>query len=371
MERIKTLFPGNLFRGSSRHPVPSKVKYKAHVPKLIKTSSSYQTRVKRGRFYSIPYKKEDKAVAEVIGAILLFAVLITLFTSFMVWYIPAQETANETHYETLNKAALGSLVSDLHSPSIAAGSILSATVPLGISGVSIFSQASDTQLSILPSSAAFNASITASLLLNLTGTGGTHTSNYVNLSYRIAGVMLSNGNTQYITAINYLVEDGSLFQLYGNNQPADNLGPLPLGITGGSSGHSISLSAMGLTGSSEIFSSTGSQVVNLLANTSIVDYFTNGTSVTSSGAVYTVNNMSLHSLNYTFNGTLAKTWDYAFFSQYNNSRAPYATAVALPGWSFAGSPFIASASNTSFSVTFSGNLLLNSFSSQYLLFQGD
>ena len=109
------------------------------MPKLIKTSSSYQTRVKKGRFFSISYKKEESGIAEVIGAILLFAVLITLFTSFMVWYIPAQTSANETHYETQNKAALGNLVSDLHSPSISAGSTVSASVPLGISGSAIMS----------------------------------------------------------------------------------------------------------------------------------------------------------------------------------------------------------------------------------------
>ena len=341
------------------------------MPKLIKTSSSYQTRVKKGRFFSISYKKEDSGIAEVIGAILLFAVLITLFTSFMVWYIPAQTSANETHYETQNKAALGNLVSDLHSPSISAGSTVSASVPLGISGVSIFSQASDTQFSILPYSSAYNASLTASLLINLTSTGGVNSSHYVNLSYSVGGVMLTSGNTQYVTAINYLVEDGSLFQVYGNNQPSDNLGPLPLGISGNSLAHSMSLSAIGLDGPSEIFSSTGSQVVNLLANASKLYEFTNGTTVSISGATYTIDNMSLRSMNYTFNGTMAQTWDYAFYSQYNNSKTPYSNVVSLPGWSFSGSPIAASASNNTFSVSFSGSLLLNSFSSQYLVFQGE
>lgn len=326
--------------------------------------------MKKGRFFRISLKKEDNGVAEVIGAILLFAVLITLFTSFMVWYIPAQSTANETHYEVQNKAAMGNLVSDLHSSSVSAGSTVSATVPLGISGVSIFSQAQDTQFSILPQSSAFNASLSISLLLNLTGSSG-NTSHYLNLSYKIGGAMATSSNTQYITAINYLIEDGSLFQVYGNNQPSNNLGPLPLGISGNSGGYSISLLAVGLSGSSEIFSSTGSQVVNLLANVSSVHDLINGSSTILSGTTYTIDNISLNSLNYTFNGTMTNAWNYAFYSQYNNSRAPYSTVISQSAWNFANTPLITRASNTTFSITSSGNMPLNSFSSQYLVYDGD
>lgn len=326
--------------------------------------------MKKGRFSSISLNSEDKGVAEVIGAILLFAVLITLFTSFMVWYIPAQTTANETHYEIQNKGALGTLVSDLHSPSISAGSTISATVPLGISGVSIFSQAQDTQFAILPQSTSFNASLSLSLFLNLTGSSG-NVSHYLNTSYRIGGVMETSGNTQYVTAIDYLVEDGSLFQAYGNNQPPYNLGPLPLGITGSSGGHSLSLTDISLSGSSEIFSSTGSQVVNLMVNTSTNYNLLNGSSISISGSSFIVDNMTLHSLNYNFNGSMANAWNYAFYSQYNNSMASYSSVASLPGWNFAGTPLVATASNTTFSVAFSGSMLLDSFSSQHTVYRGE
>ncbi len=326
--------------------------------------------MKKSRFFSNSFNKEDKGVAEVIGAILLFAVLITLFTSFMVWYIPAQTTANETHYETQNKAAIGSLVSDLHSTPMPAGSTISASVPLGISGVSIFSQAVDTQFSILPQVSSFNASLSVSLFMNLTGSTGNIT-HYLNLSYDIAGVMETSGNTQYVTAINYVVEDGSLLQAYSNGQPSDNLGPLPLGMTGLSGGHSLSLSAVSLTGSSEIFSSTSSQVINLLVNKSTSYNLFNGSSITFSGLSYTVDNMSLRSLNYTFNGTMARAWNYAFYSQYNSSRTPYSSIVSLHTWNFAGEPLVATANSSTFSVTYGGKLPLNSFSSQYLVCQGD
>lgn len=324
----------------------------------------------KSRVFSISYNKEDKGVAEVIGAILLFAVLITLFTSFMVWYIPAQTAANETHYEIQNKGAIGSLVSDLHSNTITAGSTISASIPLGISGVSIFSQPVDTQFAILPQGTSFSASLSLSLFMNLTGSKG-NTTHYLNLSYNIAGEMESTVNTQYITAIDYLVEDGSLIQVYSNSQPSVNLGPLPLGLTGTSGGHSLSLSAVSITGSSEIFSSTSSQVVNLLVNTSTAYNLLNGSSISFAGSSYTIDNMSLRSLNYTFNGTMVDAWNYAFYSQYNNSRIPYSSIVSLPTWNFAGEPLIATAKGSTFSVTYSGNMLLDSYSSQYLVCQGE
>jgi hypothetical protein len=327
--------------------------------------------LKKGSFFSISIKKNDKGVAEVVGAILIFAVLITLFTSFMVWYIPAQTTANETHYEVQNKAALGTMVSNLHSPSITTGSTISSTVPLGIAGVAIFSQATDTQFSILPQDTGFNASVSAVLLLNLTNTSGVISSHFVNFSYNITGLMGTLGSTEYITAINYLIEDGTLFQVYGNNQPSDSLGPLPLGITGSAATPSVSLVAMGITGQSEIFSSTSSEVVNLLVNTSTFHDFSNGSIVAFSGKEYTIDNMSLHSLKYTFNGAMANAWNYAFFSQYNSSRIPFDTLVSLSGWNFTGLPFAASSLNTSFSISLQKYVSLNSFNSQYLTYRGD
>ncbi len=327
--------------------------------------------MKKGRFFSATLKKEDKGVAEVVGAILIFAVLITLFTSFMVWYIPAQTTANETHYEVQNKAALGSLVSDLHSSSTVAGSTISVTVPLGISGVAIFSQAHDTQFSILPQNTGFNASLSAVILLNLTNASGTISSHFVNLSYNITGLMGTVGSTEYITAINYLIEDGSLFQVYGSNQPSDNLGPLPLGIAGNSSGLSISVTATGISGQSEIFSSTSSQVVNLIVNTSTSHEFSNGTSVILSGKSYTIVGMSLHSLKYSFNGSMTNAWNYAFFSQYNGSKVPYTTVVSNPGWNFTSLPLTTSSSSTSFSISLQRYVPLDSFNSQYLVYRGN
>lgn len=326
--------------------------------------------VKKDRFFRISLKSEDRGVAEVVGAILLFAVVITLFTSFMVWYIPAQSSANETHYELQDKAAMGNLVSALHSSSSTSGSTISSTVPLGISGVSIFSQAQDTQFFLLPQSTSFNATMTFSLVLNLTGNSGFAT-HYLNVSHNLSGIMATSGSTQYITAINYLVEDGSLFQAYGNNRPSNNLGPLPIGLSGGTGHYSVSLWASELSGSSETFSSTGSQVVNLLVNATTLSSYVNGSTTSISGTSYSINSISLLSLNYTFRGNMANAWNYAFYSQYNGTVTPYSTLMALSGWNFARSPLIASSFGNAFSVAFSGNMSLASFSSQYSNYQPD
>lgn len=326
--------------------------------------------MKRSRRSIVSLEREDGGVAEVVGAILLFAVVISLFTSFMVWYIPAETASNESHYEISTKNALGSFISDIHKGDLSQGSTLSENIPLGISGVAIFSASRDTQFSILPKSGSFNASLSLGITMGATNSSGASSVHYLNETYSVSGVMETSGNTQYVTAINYVMEDGALFQNYGDNQAPDTLGPMPLGIAGSAGQYSLNLGIYGLTGSSVTYSSSQSQVVNVKANTSQAYQYVNGTSAPFGGSQFVINSMALNSMNYTINGSLASAWDYGLFGLFNSSLSGYSSVIGIGSWNFSGEPFSASFNGKSVSVVNTGTVSLSSISTEFLVLEG-
>ncbi len=325
----------------------------------------------RSRVFRISTKREDKGVAEIVGAILLFAVVISIFTSFMVWYIPAQTTNNEVHYEQQTKSSMGDLISQIHDGTTTAGSTISQSIALGISGVAIFSSPQDTQFSILPDSTSFNASLSFHTLLNVTSSSGSLSTKYFNESYVVSGILVSNGNTEYITAINYAVEDGALFQNYGGSEPSNSLGPMPIGIVNNSGQYGLSLSIYGITGQSVTYSSTQDQVVNLHVDSSQSYSYVNGSTASLGGQQYTVNRITLENLNYTINGTLINAWNYALFTQFNNTSPGYSAVTSLNSWEFTSLPLSAAISGSNISLVSNSPIDLSSISSQYSIMNGE
>lgn len=310
-------------------------------------------------------------MAEIVGAILLFAVIITIFTSFMVWYIPAQTANNESHYELQTKSSLGTLVSDLHNGILSSGTTISESIPLGISGVAIFSSAQDTEFSILPAYSSFNASLTFNVTIVAANNTGTQSTHYLNESYAASGIMASNGNTQYVTAINYIVEDGALFQNYGNNQPPNSLGPMPLGIANNSGAYSLNMEIFSISGFSETYSSSQSQVINLQINSSKTDSLVNGTLAAISGSEYTIQSMKLNSMNYTIRGSLVDAWDFGFFNQFNATQPGYPAVIGLHSWHFSASPLYATLSGNGMSISTSSPLTLSTFTTEAVIVNGN
>jgi hypothetical protein len=93
-----------------------------------------------------PVMKNDSAVSEIIGAILLFAIASVLLTSFILWYVPSTGTNNDITYQSQTQQSFSSLDSKLLSPSLTPGSSISQSMPLGISGVPPFSPSQSTNL---------------------------------------------------------------------------------------------------------------------------------------------------------------------------------------------------------------------------------
>ena len=108
-------------------------------------------------------RKEDNAVSEIIGAILLFAIASVLLTSFILWYVPSTGTNNDITYQSQTQQSFSSLDSKILSPSLTPGSSISQSMPLGIGGVPPFSPSQSTNLYYsknFNATLAYNANVT-------------------------------------------------------------------------------------------------------------------------------------------------------------------------------------------------------------------
>jgi hypothetical protein len=112
-----------------------------------------------------PVIKEDKAVSEIIGAILLFAIASVLLTSFILWYVPSTGTNNDLSYQSSTQNAFSSLDSKMINPSVTPGSGISQSFSLGISGTPPFTPSQSTNLYY---SNNFNANLSYGMNVNYT-----------------------------------------------------------------------------------------------------------------------------------------------------------------------------------------------------------
>lgn len=123
----------------------------------------------------------DSAVAVVIGAVLLVAILVSLLTSFLLWYIPSTGTANDISALNQQESSLVHLSEEMSSANMHIGSTVTGSVPLGIKGSPPFSQG-------------VSSSITYDNSTN-------YFSGYMNYSYNVSFKPTSNINSTYVITI--------------------------------------------------------------------------------------------------------------------------------------------------------------------------
>jgi YVTN family beta-propeller protein len=82
----------------------------------------------------IPANKKDAGVSEVIGAVLVFAIFISIFTTVSSYYIPSTQSSAETNYQSQSMAAMSDLNSAISGTQYTSGSVINQYIPLGIQG---------------------------------------------------------------------------------------------------------------------------------------------------------------------------------------------------------------------------------------------
>jgi YVTN family beta-propeller protein len=82
----------------------------------------------------IPESRKEPGVSEVIGAVLVFAIFISIFTTVSSYYIPSTQSSAETIYQSQSMAAMSDLNSAISSTHYSTGSVINQYIPLGIQG---------------------------------------------------------------------------------------------------------------------------------------------------------------------------------------------------------------------------------------------
>jgi DNA-binding beta-propeller fold protein YncE len=94
---------------------------------------------------------------------LVFAIVVSAFSAFEMWYVPATDAAYEAQFQGASQSSMASLISQLESPSLSPGTTISQDFQLGIPG-SVLSPSQSSSLSF--SNSGFNASLSYQLGVN-------------------------------------------------------------------------------------------------------------------------------------------------------------------------------------------------------------
>ncbi len=108
--------------------------------------------------------KHDRTVSEVIGAILIFALVIVLFTSAVVWYVPTEGSANDQKFISGTQSSFSSILSSISSGKISKGTSTQFNLPMGVPGTFLTPNEQST-LSLVNDTSSYLASMEYNLSL--------------------------------------------------------------------------------------------------------------------------------------------------------------------------------------------------------------
>ncbi len=95
---------------------------------------------------------KDEGVSEIIGTILVFSITVSIFTSFIMWYVPYMGQTQDNAYQSATQQSMSGLLEGMGGHELSAGSSVQTSLPLGINGA-FLSSASPTSLSFINSDA--------------------------------------------------------------------------------------------------------------------------------------------------------------------------------------------------------------------------
>lgn len=316
------------------------------------------------RVLNARFRRRDDAVAEIIGTVLIFAVAITLFTTFIMWYVPATGTANEQHYDQQTQNAFFGMA-DTVSSGASQGQTVNIAMPLGIQGVPPFSSSRPTTVSFTRNADNFSAFMSYNITIEYTVSGVNH---YYNTSANVTGrgVFRSNALTQFTTPVSYDLQDGFLIQNNGGSNRATATGSLPVSLnTTSSGGVALGAGMLDFSGPSVSASSTGSSMISLLYSSVNNTVLTNGNIASINGTVGQIRNITLNSFSYGVTGTYMQQWNNAFYQEYNTTGAKYGYTSGLHSWNFSNYAAHATISGQSLAIHTDSSISLASIDVSY------
>lgn len=307
--------------------------------------------------------KGDAAVAEVVGAVLIFAILISLFTTFMLWYVPTTATANENAYQLNSMNSFSSLESQLHTGNPSVGDSITQNIPLGINGVPPFSPSVDTQISYSHDNASFSVQSSFQVNVNFTYLYNNKTLNETfNGAASASGQISGYGNTQFVLPVGYYIQDGILIRDTPQGSVVAGNGPLPVIAANNSGGLHISASSYDINGTDSSTSAVGTSLLNLqYANVNITE-FKVGDEAVINGYEAIVNDINLTYFFYNITSDSFHDAIYnSFYQQYNSSTSS-TVPLGVTSWNFSNLPMLANMSGNTIAISSVGtNISLEEF----------
>jgi len=131
----------------------------------------------------------DRSVSEIIGTILVFSIVVSIFSSFVLWYVPYTGSQYEQNYENASQSALQYFSDQLGSKYVLNGTTINQPVPMGIQG-SFFSSPSQTELGFSPNN--FKFSFTYNVSIGITYSGSSPASVALNTSKVVSNIPVGN-----------------------------------------------------------------------------------------------------------------------------------------------------------------------------------
>jgi hypothetical protein len=265
-------------------------------------------------------QQKDKAVAVIIGTILLIAISISFITAYLSYYLPYEGAFNEQTYYTQSEAAFNSLQIKMNSQSLVPGSIITESIPIGVEGIPPFTAFSDTSVSYTNSSTAAKFS----MYISFNVTVQTSLSEYKDYTFveifNATGVLSSSDQLQYLNNFGYTLTNAMLFRNEGKNSAL--LSKMGFSAANTSEGYSLFTSMQSLNGSTESVGGYGSAIFQAEYSTinNITLYRGENSSTPDIGlAPGKISNITLLSYSYTANLTFSALLNNYLIGNYNSS----------------------------------------------------
>jgi len=182
--------------------------------------------------------KKEEGVSEIIGTILVFSITVSLFTSFIMWYVPYMGQTQDNSYQSATQQSMSSLLAGMSAHQLSAGSSVQGSLPLGINGA-FLSSASPTSLSFYNSNA-YSTKLSYNVSVGIEYSGVIPSSV---ISNKVVGEISGGMNSPmgmafdnlngFLYVINWGNNSISYYNTFNNNQYVGSILnlPGPLGIT--------------------------------------------------------------------------------------------------------------------------------------------
>ena len=321
-------------------------------------------------------KDADKGVAVIIGALLLMVIVVSLSSTYLLWYIPSNGAKQDTLYqgnELQSLVALQEKMNDSDLLSTGLGEHVTQSFPLGISGSPPFEGPTSTSIIYDNTTQTYLSMLYGNYTLEVYNNSHTHSIIYP-FDYVSIGTVSLIGNTAYVTRYSFIMQDSLVIEYSQTNNISMPITKFPIYMTGKSSSINLTTSIFNVTGTTESDSGYSSNIftteLSSLNSTSV--YVNDNITISSPNGGYSavVKKITLDNLNYSVHSDYIGAMNYSLGQSFNNSIVPsFKVPNVAYEWQFSSYHQVhVIVKNTLIRVELEGKLNLNSLSISDLSF---